>query len=332
MQAKICPICQNIYPANLPQCPNCQYQEPMDGKRALWVAFVVLFLAIIFNFLDEDNIFKNFIKKEEIINTQQEIFYEHNEKTINEVVEIFIRPMSALSGLTKDEIYRNRIKYVKNSVVFSKLNKNYHPREDVYDVVDNLPWISAYEVAKNGVEGNPDIGVGDSRHSIFVNNPELLMGFIIPDYNRGKDRKDFDEVDYMLPTRITWDEENKTIRAYFDFNSFFEKYSYFRGSPFYVDETNARDLGYDWILCEDKKRVIFSSVDNISKMPYQMRGYYHRGYSCGLDGGCNNYSPHQQNMIFKIMDSNSYMKFKLWKNKPISRFQKADLIYEMYFE
>ena len=40
--------------------------------------------------------------------------------------------MSALSGLTKDEIYRNRIKYVKNSVVFSKLNKNYYPREDEY--------------------------------------------------------------------------------------------------------------------------------------------------------------------------------------------------------
>lgn len=332
MKAKICPICSNIYPANLPQCPNCQYKEPMDGKRALGVAFGVLFLALFFNFLNGDNVFKNLLKKEEITNIQQEIFYGHNEELKEETVNIPIRPMSSLSGLTRAEIYDKRIKYVKNSIIFSKLNNDYYPREEVYNVVDYLPWISAYEVAKNGVKDNPDIGVGASRHSIFVNNPELLMGFIIPDYNRGKDRKDFDEVDYMLPTKITWDEKNKTIKAYFDFSSYFKKHYYFRGSPFYLDETNARDMGYDWILCDDKKRVIFSSVDNISKMPYKMRGYYHRGYGCRLESGCNNYSPHQSSFDFKIMDSDSYMRFKFWKKKPISKFQKADLIYEMYFE
>ena len=332
MKAKICPICQNIYPANLPQCPNCQYKEPMDGKLALRVALSILFVAIIFNFLNEDNAFKNFFKKEEISNIQQEFFYGYKENNQGEIIKIPIRPMSSLSGLTKAEIYEDRIKYVNNSIIFSKLNKNYYPRQEVYNIVDNLPWISAYEVAKNGVENNPDIGVGESRHSIFVNNPELLMGFIIPDYNRGKNREDFDETDYMLPTKITWDEKNKTIRAYFDFSSYFKKHYYFKGSSFYVDETNARDLGYDWILCEDKKRVIFSSVDNISKVPYKTRGYYHRGYGCRLENGCNNYSPHQSSMDFKIMDSNAYMKFKFWKNKPLSKFQKADLIYEMYFE
>ncbi len=332
MKAKICPICQNIYPANLPQCPNCQYKEPMDGKSALWVAFGVLFLALFFNFINDGSSFKNFFNQENTSNIQNEFFYNHNEKQKNEIVEIPLRKMSPLSGLSKDEIYQKRIKYVKNSIVFSKLNKDYYPRQEVYNVVDFLPWISAYEVAKNGVNDNPNIGVGDSRHSIFVNNPEVLMGFIIPDYNRGKNREDFDEVDYMLPARVTWDEKNKTIRAYFDFNSYFKKHYYFRGSPFYLDETNARDMGYDWVLCENKEKIVFSSVNSMARVPYQMRGYYHLGYGCKLEGGCNNYSPHQQNMVFKIMDSDSYMRLKLWKKKPYSKAQKADLIYEMYFE
>ena len=181
--------------------------------------------------------FKNFFNQENTSNIQNEFFYNHNEKQKNEIVEISLRKMSPLSGLSKDEIYQKRIKYVKNSIVSSKLNKDYYPRQEVYNVVDFLPWISAYEVAKNGVNDNPNIGVGDSRHSIFVNNPEILMGFIIPDYNRGKNREDFDEVDYMLPTRVTWDEKNKTIRAYFDFDSYFKKHYYFRGSPFFLDET-----------------------------------------------------------------------------------------------
>ena len=124
----------------------------------------------------------------------------------------------------------------------------------------------------------------------------------------------------------------KTIKAYFDFNTFFNMHPQYRGSEFYLDETNARDLGYNWILCHAKKKVVFSSVDNISKFPYQMRGYYHRGYACGLENGCNNYSPMQKDMVFKIMNNESFAKFKLWKKKPHFASQKPDLVYEMYFE
>ena len=91
-------------------------------------------------------------------------------------------------------------------------------------------------------------------------------------------------------------------------------------------------MGYSWIYCEDKKGVIFNSIDNILKTPYQMRGYYHKGYGCKLQSGCNNYSPYQQNLIFQIMNNNSYLKLKLWEKKPLSKLQKADMYYEMYFE
>ena len=101
----------------------------------------------------------------------------------------------------------------------------------------------------------------------------------------------------------------------------------------YFDETNARDLGYNWIKSSARNMVRFEKIfDNLEDKPYKMRGYYHRGYSCGLAGGCNNYSPYQEEMIINVNATPSYVKFKLWKKEPILPFQKADIIYEMYFE
>ena len=62
-----------------------------------------------------------------------------------------------------------------------------------------------------------------------------------------------------------------------------------------------------------------------------MQGYYHKGYSCGLKEGCNNYSPYQEDMVFTIIDT-GYLKLKLWKNKPLSVLKNADMTYIMHFE
>ena len=60
---------------------------------------------------------------------------------------------------------------------------------------------------------------------------------------------------------------------------------------------------------------------------------YNRRNGIILEKGCDDVKYKEQFLnLIKIMDSDSYMRFKFWKKKPISKFQKADLIYEMYFE
>jgi len=239
MKAKRCPFCNTIYSSVEKNCPNCNYKEPMSIDKSLWILIAILLpLAIIYQ-LNKIVDFSEIAKSFELPKTKKET------KTKNTIVKnVPINPTSSLSGLSKAEIYSLRKSYVKNSVVFSNL-ENYSPNPDVYRITDNLPWISAYEIATNGTENNPNIGKGDSRHSIMTNNPELLMGFITSEFAYGKEKGTFNKVDLLHPYKITWDEKNNTIRAHFDFTSFFKVYPSFKGISFYLDETNARDFGYN---------------------------------------------------------------------------------------
>ena len=244
-------------------------------------------------------------------------------------ISIPIREMTELSYLSKNEILNKRIEYVNNSKVFKV--ENYKPREDVYQIEDYLPWISAYEIAANGIKDNKNIGEGASRCSLNINNPELLISFIIPEFEKGNRREKFSEADYFLPEKLLWDEKNKTIKAFFNTKSFYDLNPDYTGMAMYTDETNARDLGYNWVYCDESKNIQFvNEFTNISTAPYEMKGYYHQGNSCGLETGCNNYSPYQEEMPFRITKETGYLRLKMWKEKPKNKFQAPDIIYEMY--
>ena len=210
--------------------------------------------------------------------------------------------------------------------------KNYSPNEDVYRIEDDLAWISAYEIAKNGVKNNPNVGLGDSRHSISINNPELLLSFIVPQFNEGIDKNNFSTTSYFHPTKILWNKKERTIEAFFDITAFKKHHPKFQEVTMYPDETNARDFGYNWVYAPESMGLFFKDrQNNIERRLYRMQGYYHKGYSCGLKEGCNNYSPYQEDMVFTIIDT-GYLKLKLWKNKPLSVLKNADMTYIMHFE
>ena len=317
---KECSNCKTVYPKKLNQCPNCNYKEPMKLDEVLWI-FILLLLIVMFfqkiSALGSDNTMQR------SQNAKEEIFLPR---------EISIRPLSNFSGLSRDEIFAKRKKYVQESVIFNKI-KNYSPNKNVYKIEDNLGWISAYEISKNGVKNNPDITKGASRHSISINNPELLISFIIPTLKRDE-KTPFSELDYFLPYRIVWDKQKNTIRAHFKITDFFKsKQHKWTHITVYPDETNARDLGYDWVYAYNKKGVFFENkTNNMSIKPYKMKGYYHKGFACGLKEGCNNYSPFQSNMIFNIKKEGGYINFKLYKKQPNIHFSKPDIYYEMYFD
>ncbi|MBQ4647373.1 MAG: hypothetical protein IJB79_08495 [Candidatus Gastranaerophilales bacterium] len=327
MSEKICPICETKYDDLEKQCPNCGYKAPMNMDKTMTRLLCFAIIVTAFYHISKTEIFdfaKQFYKE----TYQEEVeFYGYDD--VFDTKEIYLSPMSELSGLSNAQILDERKRHVRKSIVFSDL-ENYYPNPSVYKMKDGLPWISAYEIVKNGLESK-ELSKGISRHSMMINNPELLLGFIIPDYSfKNKDIEPSD-VDYFYPKKITWNEKTKTIKAYFDYSGFIQKRGYMR-IEFYPDDTNARDLGYDWIHCDEIQNAFFKSSDNISKRIYQLKGYYHRGYSCGIEGGCNNYSPNQPEIVFFVTSRSAVLKFKLWKQKPFSKYQKADINYEMHFE
>ena len=119
MKAKMCPICQNIYPIFLAECPNCKYREPLNGERVLIFAITILIITILLKCLTND-VFFNVFSKEKTKFQTKEMAYSGKKTSQNvSIINIPIRPMSILSELSKNEIYERRKKYVQKSLIFS---------------------------------------------------------------------------------------------------------------------------------------------------------------------------------------------------------------------
>lgn len=320
MKLTKCPFCKTEYPSDFKECPNCRYKTPFTSKETM-IRCIGIILGISIWMIVQLFIYGN---QQEKIKRAESIKEPLNSETLQ---EIKIRPLSDLSKLTKDDILKKRKEYIKDSIVFSNI-EDYTLNPNVYQIEDKTPWISISQIVKYGASGNPNIAKGESRHSISVNNPELLVTFIAPQYSNPDPNRSEDY--YLLPKKLTYDSKNNILRAHFDFKEFFKEEKDFK---VFTDETNARDLGYEWVFASDMKNISFENYDdNISVMPYRMLGYYHKGYSCGLKSGCNNYSPRQVFMEFYVTNPDAYIVLDFWKEKPRNSSQKPDITYIMIFE
>lgn len=328
---KICPKCNTAHSKLSTKCPVCGYEKTISAKEFFWFLFFVIFVFSIFmESTDLIGIIKDNLQPQNRFEYLAKKRVESEQNTT--IVSVPINQMTDLTPLSKKEILELRKNVVKNSTVFSKI-KNYTPNPDVYRIEEGLPWISAYEAVKYGTNSK-DISKGPSRSSVLINNPELLFSFLIPEYNFAENAvgdKEPNDIDYMIPKKITWDEKNRTIRVYFNLRELLKRRSEYT-ITFYADNTNAMDFGYNWAWCEKNLGAKFISEDNITKRPQQIYGCYRKGYACGVEGGCNNYSPQQNNLYFNLKSPNTYLRFKFWKKKPFSKNQKADIYYEMWFD
>ena len=81
-----------------------------------------------------------------------------------------------------------------------------------------------------------------------------------------------------------------------------------------------------------KQNIRFKHETNLSNSIVDTRGYYHRGYACGLPSGCNNNSPYVPEYEFYLTNTPASFNIKLWKNRPMHESQRADLNYQIIFE
>ena len=131
---------------------------------------------------------------------------------------------------------------------------------------------------------------------------------------------------YFIPYSIQLDENNKLITITYDVNSLFSRLSddVKKKYIFVLNALNARDLGYQWGYVSAKNNIKFKE-HVITKTAYYFLNYIHVGMSCGINGGCNNGSPFQQELNFKITNLPASIDMKLWQNQPKFVSDKSDI-------
>ena len=246
----------------------------------------------------------------------------------DEVVNINIEPLEEFSGLSASEILDMRTEAVKSSPLFTN-RQNYQPSEDVFRIEDGLQWISAYEVTCNGTDNNLNIGRGTSRESLPILNPELMFHSIMHSFGFSKRGITCSKADYIMPYKANYTPNDNTIHVYIKYQPLYNKMQYF--TNIIIGDANAHDLGYNYVFADDTSNIRFK-VDKLASEVIKTRGYYHRGWSCGLQEGCNNYSPFETGYEFYLTKLPAKLHIKLWNQKPNSTSQEADLNYEMVFE
>lgn len=252
------------------------------------------------------------------------------ETNSDEKIDIKLNPMMEFSGMKVSEVLSLRKEAVKNSKIFSYMT-DYKPNSDVFQIEDGYPWIGAYQLACYGAD-QPNIGKGPSRESIGILNPELMYFPEIMEYKFSKYRLPCSPSDYLIPHKVIYNKKTNTITIYISAENMYQK---LRGKVYVIlKSSNARDLGYNhaFAIIDNKSNVKFEKEANISTQIIDTKGYYHRGFSCGLPEGCNNYSPYDSEVDFDIIKLPVIIDIKLWKKYPNSKSDNADLNYRMVFQ
>ena len=255
------------------------------------------------------------------------------EASSTEIENINIEPMAEFSGMSAKEILALRKEAVMTSPVF-KYRTDYKPNSEVFNIKDGLQWISAHEISCNELP-NPNVGRGPSRESLGILNPELMYYILVPSRRHAKHNISCTKADYLAPYRAYYNRGTNTITALVDYSSLIKKYEgvfdNVFGSNVFAD-ANARDMGYKYGYADTVENVSFET-DKFTTSPIVTRGYYHQGYACMLEEGCNNYSPAESGYFFRLTKLPARIHIKLWAENPKNPVhQAADLNYEMIFE
>jgi hypothetical protein len=104
--------------------------------------------------------------------------------------------------------------------------------------------------------------------------------------------------------------------------------------PLQLSGLNARDFGYNYVYAYNTTNIkMFSYSDfDMTNSIVTFADYVHLGGSCKYKDGCNNISPMQDGLMFRVTELPATISLKLWKNYPSSTNEKPDLYYQIVFD
>jgi len=238
--------------------------------------------------------------------------------------EIPVRPLVALSGASRDQVFNLRKEAVANSPF---AQENYRPLDSVFGQIESgKPWY-ALSLCRGKKQAGTD---GPSEETRFINNPTALVAIhpniiFISDNKKWCTKENYNSI----IQKITFDGPKREITVtYLDL-----PIEYSERMPYDLNGVNARDLGYPFIYIDMKHSTYkpsFRHKPNASTHVYEFRDFLHVGSSCEVEGGCNNGSPEQPEVQFDRDPRKSKMPreiyIKLWKEQPQSPQQTPDLV------
>ena len=254
------------------------------------------------------------------------------------IAKVYSFPISSPRNLnfkTNEEIFRVRKKMISTYPIFFK--GKYEPQtSSVFrQIVEKKPWWGLKGLMCYG-PGNLAIE-GESDESRFIDNPFLLV--TVEEGHALVLLKDKGNcpLSYPKPTKISFDSDKMTFYASYNVSSHDKVISNMARAnrmksskmTYSFNGRNAVDFGVPYIYATSFKNLHFTNSNNISKSVYKFKDFIHLGGSCGYPGGCNNGSPYQAETDFQIDKYPASISFKLWKHKPASVNEKADLTYEI---
>ena len=217
----------------------------------------------------------------------------------------------------RKEIFSVRKKMLKKYPIF--FSGEYEANGPVFaKVEDGKAWWGLQGIECKG-PGNNSID-GFSEESRFIDNPFLLIGIDqAAAVNKGSNARC--SGNYPKPSNLKLDTEKR---------EFYVVYSMVSAKTEYVfAPLNAADFGARYGYADDVNGIEFSNGENISKDVYQFKNFVHVDNSCGYPGGCNNGSPLQSELLFRVPKRKGSIHFKLWKKEPSSKDDPADMTFEI---
>lgn len=259
------------------------------------------------------------VQEEKPLISQREFFKEEDSS-------VTVRPLIALSGASKQQVFELRKQAVASSP-FARVD--YEPSAEVFgQIVDGKPWMAA--IACSDPQTRKHYTQGPSEETRFINNPTALvmleMPFVFPSNASWCTREDAN----LMLQKITYDDSLGEITiTYLDL-----PFQTRKDKTFYAfNGLNARDLGYPYMYVDPSRSTYnleFLNKDNVSTEVVKLQNYLHVGPSCGARGGCNNGSPRQPMLEFhEDVSPDAHGKeiyIKLWKEKPDSVNDPADMV------
>ncbi len=214
------------------------------------------------------------------------------------------------------------------------IDGDYSPSEAVFgQITDGKPWWGLSGQYCNG-PGERSIE-GPAEESRFLLNPFLLLG-INEIYAWTVEGRCFPV--YPRVTSLRWDAARRTAVVVYDMSRYFNELeqvpSRYYKPAFYPVNYNARDFGFNYFSLSRPGTSRITMVNNESLFiePSYMQAFIHTGGSCGFPGGCNNQSPMESHLDFRIDTLPAVMEWKLWKDRPSSIQKAADFTFLIRFE
>jgi len=243
-----------------------------------------------------------------------------------ESVSIDIQPPVELDWKSKSEVLQLRATAVQQHTEL--LASEYVPDEYVFgQIVDGLPWW--------GMEGQYFYGNGErsiagpSEESRFILNPYLLVAASFYGWLQGR-IAETELSTYPLtchPHDLRWWPREARAEVTYDAECVNKGQNY----TFVLIAYNARDFNLNYIFVSYQDSLNITKPE-IPTVPLANPQFIHQGNSCGYPGGCNNMSPYTPEIEgLEITELPAQVIIWLWKRKPASPEQTADMTFVLHF-